>query len=178
MNKTNYILTPEGNFISIDELYHHGIKGQKWGIRRYQNPDGTLTAAGKKKQAKAAKEYEKEMIAYGRDAVKNATALNVKAYNKTADEYNNGKIAEYNRTHDPKSETYYDDYNKQFEQDYRRNFDKMRLSELENNKHYQKAQKLVSDYNLLEVSELARKDADFVTNLKKKMSEGKTSWDD
>ena len=31
-----------------DFLMHHGIKGQKWGIRRYQNPDGTLTEAGKK----------------------------------------------------------------------------------------------------------------------------------
>ena len=31
------------------ELYHHGILGQRWGIRRYQNEDGTLTAAGKKK---------------------------------------------------------------------------------------------------------------------------------
>lgn len=28
-------------------LAHHGIKGQKWGIRRYQNSDGSLTAEGK-----------------------------------------------------------------------------------------------------------------------------------
>lgn len=29
------------------ELYHHGIKGQKWGVRRYQNKDGSLTDVGK-----------------------------------------------------------------------------------------------------------------------------------
>ncbi|MCM1578145.1 MAG: hypothetical protein NC078_05020 [Ruminococcus sp.] len=32
-----------------ETLYHHGIKGQKWGVRRYQNPDGSLTAAGKQR---------------------------------------------------------------------------------------------------------------------------------
>lgn len=32
-----------------DYLYHHGIKGQKWGIRRFQNSDGTYTEAGKKR---------------------------------------------------------------------------------------------------------------------------------
>lgn len=31
----------------INSLQHHGIKGQKWGIRRYQNPDGSLTEEGK-----------------------------------------------------------------------------------------------------------------------------------
>ena len=32
------------------ELYHYGIKGQKWGVRRFQNPDGTRTALGKKRE--------------------------------------------------------------------------------------------------------------------------------
>lgn len=32
-----------------NELYHHGIKGQKWGVRRYQNTDGTLKSVGKKR---------------------------------------------------------------------------------------------------------------------------------
>ena len=31
------------------ELYHHGIKGQKWGVRRFQNKDGSLTPAGKRR---------------------------------------------------------------------------------------------------------------------------------
>lgn len=37
------------DLISSDELYHHGIKGQKWGRRRFQNEDGSLTPAGKER---------------------------------------------------------------------------------------------------------------------------------
>lgn len=46
---SDYIITSNGNFIGEDELRHWGIKGMKWGVRRYQNPDGSLTAAGKKR---------------------------------------------------------------------------------------------------------------------------------
>lgn len=35
-----------------NELYHHGIKGQRWGIRRFQNSDGSLTSAGKSRYAR------------------------------------------------------------------------------------------------------------------------------
>lgn len=45
------------DYLDIKELYHSGIKGQKWGVRRYQNEDGTLTDAGKARYNKEGKKY-------------------------------------------------------------------------------------------------------------------------
>ena len=42
----------EYNTSRSDELQHWGIKGMKWGVRRFENPDGTLTEAGKKRYNK------------------------------------------------------------------------------------------------------------------------------
>lgn len=43
-----------------NEIYHHGIIGQKWGVRRYQNSDGTLTDAGKKRYSAEMEKLKKE----------------------------------------------------------------------------------------------------------------------
>lgn len=42
---------------SDEELYHFGINGQKWGVRRFQNPDGSLTSAGRERYMRA-RQYE------------------------------------------------------------------------------------------------------------------------
>lgn len=43
-----------------NSIYHHGIKGMKWGVRRYQNEDGTLTPEGRRKYGKLFDKYKKQ----------------------------------------------------------------------------------------------------------------------
>lgn len=101
----DYILIANG------ELYHHGIKGMKWGVRRYQNPDGSLTPAGYKRLMKADQKWAKkktdkittqakkasqrELDAYGNNLLKLPGALksNGKLSAQTINAYNK-KMAE------------------------------------------------------------------------------------
>lgn len=79
------------------EIYHYGIKGQKWGVRRYQNADMTWTEAGKERygrngtlvktrREKAAKESNKVIKSGAKEAIENYNKKQIKKQFNVDDE--------------------------------------------------------------------------------------------
>lgn len=76
MGDTEFMITRD------DELYHHGVKGQKWGVRRYQNHDGSLIKSGKKHSAKVSNflsKYKEKTAAkkFAKKASKTPTSIEI-----------------------------------------------------------------------------------------------------
>lgn len=85
----------------INELTHHGITGMKWGVRRYQNKDGSLTSAGKRRRTvgETVKDYR---VSRKRKAslkkARETKAANKIAAEQRAKDIKSGKIKAKNMT--------------------------------------------------------------------------------
>ena len=134
-------------------LSHHGILGQKWGVRRFQNEDGTLTNAGKKRYSKEVKSL---MEKSNNKLNNNYTKLYVKGFNKAADRLNNEFIEKYNKTHSVDDIDYFDAYEEMSGELINHYFLGEMLSSVKNDDYYKKAVSIVDKYSELQSDELIK----------------------
>ena len=146
--------------VKSDELYHHGVKGMKWGVRRYQNKDGSLTNAGRKK---ISKKYKKLSIKGDKEMQKQYQSMYLKSYNKAVDKMNNGETDRFNDEQRKKygkdfakRDGYIEDYEKLFNDEFQKNMNKSLIDFRLSNADYQKADALVKKYNMTKWDDLAK----------------------
>ena len=160
MSDINYILTSDGTFMSDNELRHYGIKGMRWGVRRYQNEDGTLTAAGRKR---VSKQYKKVADRVANKFRNSYNKQYVDSYNEAADYMNREGIQKFNESQRKKygddyakRQGYTDDYYKEFNKRLAQNFNKKTNEFYATDPDVKKARDLVKKYGMTSWDELAK----------------------
>ena len=158
-----------------NELYHHGVLGMKWGVRRYQNKDGSLTSAGKKK---ISKQYSKEQGKGDKVLKRSYNRMYVNAYNKAAQEMNNGGIDRYNESQKKKygenyskRAGYQEEYIEMFNKKVSKNLNKSIYDLAKSDPHYRKATELVKKYDMLSWDELAKYNSEGLKAIRKQFEE-------
>lgn len=155
-------------------IYHYGVKGMKWGVRRYQNKDGSLTTAGKKR---ISTQYRKATDRVVKDLNKRGTHMYVKSYNKAADYMNREGIEKFNSQQKKKygknfsrREGYASDYEKTFEKVFAKYYNQTLDDFYKTNKNYQRAKELVDKYGMTSWDDLAKSNEAIIDDLRKEVS--------
>lgn len=148
----------------MNELYHHGVLGMHWGVRRYQNKDGSLTPAGKKRYTT---EYDKLTVKAQSEVARNDKKRYIDAYNKAASYMNETGIDKYNQEYRKKAESkgkkvnYDTDEYKTGMMDVFNNvlakkYNEALYNEIMNNKNYKKAKSLLDQFSELKTDEIIK----------------------
>lgn len=163
-------------------LAHHGIKGMRWGVRRYQNPDGTLTDAGKKR---VSKKYSRLMKRAVQNVNDNSRHLYVEGYNRAVDKMNNSVIKKYNEEYDKKlgdkaeGHDYFNDkeYNEGYEKLWNNilseSVNQVMKEHLAGDRNVKKAIQLVDKYSMYSFDDDIKSNMDLINDVKRIMNGGK-----
>ena len=172
----------EMNYYNEDCLMHYGIKGMKWGVRRYQNEDGTLTPKGKKR---VSKEYKKLVTKAQKEVNADPTGRYVNAHNKAANDMNNGLIEKYNADYAKKlgskaknhdylnDDDYINGYDELFSNRLAKYYNESLVKDINANVNYKKAKVLYDKYGMAKFDDFARENQAEIDKIRKSIEQGR-----
>lgn len=160
-----------------NELVHFGIKGMKWGVRRYQNKDGTLTPAGKKR---ISKKYKKSSTKAASTLQRNYQKMYIDSYNKAADYMNSEGINKFNSSQKKRYGSgyanrsgYEDDYMSFFDDTLTKIMNQSLNDFYRTNPDVQVARDLVKKYDMTKWDDLAKKNEAAIEEVRKAVQQNR-----